>query len=456
MPNGTPPPRPSDSRSEVRKEGAGALGRGVASVALRVTGAGLGFALTIVLARALGPVGLGVYAYGLAIATLGSVLAQLGLPVLVVRETARYFAANNWASLRGLLSGAVLIVFLVAAVCVGGAMLLTVVSGRAIGTVDVATLIPALMLVPMIALNNVGGASLRGLGYAIKGQLPEQLFRPGLFLALLLAVLLLATSTELSPSLAMALHATAGFLAFLIGLLLLIRALPEGLRSGRADFSDWPRLRRSLLPLSILVGLQVINGQADILMLGYFRDAGEVGVYRVAHQGASVVNLTLFAIGLTVEPSIARLHQAGELRKLQHVVSVTARMAFALSAMITLVLVAFGQPLLSFVFGNAFAEAYLPLGILCLGQVALAYAGWSVLLLNMSGNERITAKVTAIGAAANVAANAILIPRFGLHGAAVATAATLFLWKFSLSIVAERQTGVRTMIFPPRPSRAEA
>ena len=183
-------------------------------------------------------------------------------------------------------------------------------------------------------------------------------------------------------------------------------------------------------------------------MLGIFADAADVGVYRVAYQGASLVNLTLFAIGLTVEPAIARMQAQKDKQRLQEIVQFTGRMAFGISLAMTLFLVAFGPELITVVFGAEFSASYLPLAILCGGQVALAYAGWAVLILNMSGNERITARITAYAAVANIIANLMLIPPFGLYGAAIATASTIVLWKIGLGIVAEKITGIRSLIFP--------
>ena len=429
-------------------EGSSALKRGIAGVALRVSGAVLSFILTVVLARTLGADGFGTYAYAMAIAMLGVMLAQIGLPVLVVRETARFHSADHWNRLRGLLFGSMFLVLGLSVFCLLVVLLLLEFAGDRIPAVNIGVMIPALGLIPMIAMNNVGGASLRGLGYAIKGQLAEQLVRPGVFLAALLSVSAIAVAPDLTPSIAMTLHASAAIAAFLFGVVLLVRALPDDLRRAKSDFSEWGRFRKSLLPLSILVGLQAINGQTDLLMLGYFRDAADVGIYRVAHQSASVVNLTLFAIGLTVEPTIARLHISGEPAKLQRVVTLTARMAFALSAFMTVFLIVFGQFLLDTVFGSTYTDSFVPLTILCIGQVALAYAGWSVLMLNMSGNERVTATMTAYAALGNVIANALLIPPLGMYGAAIATASTLFAWKVTLSFISERKTGIRTLVFP--------
>ena len=75
---------------------------GIGSLAVKATNAVLGFALAIVLARALGPEGYGVYSFALAIVMLAAIPAQVGVPQLVVRETAKAQAKEDWGLMRGL------------------------------------------------------------------------------------------------------------------------------------------------------------------------------------------------------------------------------------------------------------------------------------------------------------------------------------------------------------------
>jgi len=64
-------------------------------------------------------------------------------------------------------------------------------------------------------------------------------------------------------------------------------------------------------------------------------------------------------------------------------------------------------------------------------------------LLNMTGHETETAKVIGTAAVFNVVMNLLLAPRFGLQGAAVATAVTFLLWNALLWRFAARCLGIR-------------
>lgn len=441
----------SSIRSFLRAN-SGAFRRGAASIALRVSGVVLTFAATILLARFLGPSKFGAYSFSLALATLISVFAQLGVPTLIVREAAIYRTREKWQQLKGM-------IFLLLAVVLAGSLTLMLIFGvlvtsdlQFMSRFDKATTLFALGLIPLFALNNAGGGALRGLGFVIKGQLADQIIRPAFLLIGLIVVVVVSDAGLTDPDFAMSIHLGAALLAFLFGMAFLVRSLPAEFGDYSGEYSDWGVWRKSILPLTVLAGLQIINGQTDILMLGVLRHPEEVGVYRVAHQGATMVNMTLFAIGLTVQPAIAGHFAKRNLQELQSLVRSTGRMAFALSAVFTTVLIAFGMPIIELVFGPEYIGAYRPLVLLCLGQIGLAYAGWAVLMLNMTGHERLTVKFTAVAAVANIIANSLLIPPFGVLGAALATASTIFAWKLGMAIVAEKTTGIRTIIYPTKVS----
>lgn len=63
----------------------------------------LALTLGIVLARALGVTGYGVYAYALAIMSLLMVIAEAGVPTLLMREVAASHGRAEWSLLRGAL-----------------------------------------------------------------------------------------------------------------------------------------------------------------------------------------------------------------------------------------------------------------------------------------------------------------------------------------------------------------
>ena len=410
---------------------AGFLARGFAgSAGLKVLQVFLSLALSVLLARMLGPEGYGIYAFAFSIVTLVSVPGQLGLPMLMVREVARYQQAAHWGRLRGLLVRSnqlgLLSSIVILVACYGYLLLF---NG---GDLEQrATLMWALALVPLITLGNLRGAILRGLRKVLQGQLPEMLVRPALLVLLLVAALLFRW--PLSPADAMLLHCVAALLAFLLGAGMLMRALPGEVRAAKTCYETRAWVR-SLLPLSFIAGMQVINSQADIFMLGVMTSKEEVGAYRVAAQGATLVMLASTAVNVVIAPQITRLYHAGEMARLQRMVTLSARLILAASLPLALLFIIFAKPLIGLVFGADFVMAALALAILCGGQLFSSAVGSVGFLLNMTGHESDAARGMILAVLVNILLNFLLIPKYGINGSAVATAASLVVWNVLLFI----------------------
>ena len=98
--------------------------------------------------------------------------------------------------------------------------------------------------------------------------------------------------------------------------------------------------------------------------------------------------------------------------------------------------------LLATLFGHEFGRAYWPLLLLAVGQLVNAWFGPTGMLLNMTGHEREVTRAVTVAAGMNVVLNLLLIPPFGVVGAAIATSASLVFWNIWLWLVARWRLGV--------------
>ncbi|MGM0516899.1 MAG: lipopolysaccharide biosynthesis protein [Pseudomonadota bacterium] len=404
----------------------------------------LGLLVVMLLARLLGAAGYGVYAFVLALMSLASMPAMAGLPPLVVRETARGQRRGDWSAVRGIwrwANGVALSLSLL--IAAGG--LLGLWLGWARGEALRETLAWGLGLVPLLALAGVRSASLRGLRHVLAGLFPEQVLRPGL-LAVALLVVLTWSGKDISPPDAMGLTVVAALVAFVVGAWLLRRYRPDEITGAvpRYQHGAW---MAAAWPMALTQGFQQLNRHADVLLLGLLAATVDVGVYRVAAQGALLVSLGLTALNMVVAPFAARLHVDAERHKLQKLVRRTAQAALAFAVPATLLFVVFGDWLLATLFGDEFRGAYWPLVVLAVGQLVNAWFGPTGMLLNMTGFERAVTRAVAVAAGMNVVLNLLLIPPFGVIGAAIATSASLVFWNVWLWLVARWRLGVSCSAF---------
>jgi len=419
------------------------LARAVAGSALLAVSSKLLMLMTsVVLARWMGAAGYGVYATAMAMSLLLTVPTGLGLPTLVIRLLASYRVHRQWGLMRGLLARGNQTVLAASLATAGLAAVVIWASADRLGADKAIPYGLALLLIPLTALGAMRSAALRGLHHVILGQLPENLIMPGLFLALIAGWWFSADGlSTLSPEHAILARIVAAAVAFLIGAALLLKRIPPAVRDATPE-SDPRAWMRAALPLLFIAGINIINTQTDILMLAALRGSESAGVYQAAVRGAELVAFSLVIVNMAIQPSIARLYAAGDMARLQRLITLSARAATAVALPFAAVSILWGEPIMAAVFGSDFARGAVALGILSAAQLINAFTGPANSLLDMTGHQDDTLKAMIAGVLINVTLNAVLIPRWDIAGAAIATGTSLIVWNILLVIFVRRRLGV--------------
>lgn len=413
------------------------------SVVLKALNALLGLAIGIVLARMLGPESFGRYSLALAVVFLLALPAQAGLPILLVREVAASVARQDWPLLSGLLRRAnqfgAMLVLLTLTAC-----MLVFSTGTPWSQAPDWVLLWALVLAAVVSLCGLRSAVVVGLGHTVEGQYPDKFVRPGVLLIGLGMLAWLGQASDLGTSVAMAVHAAAGLAALGFAIFLYRKRLPEAVASRQPEFEARAWLL-SLAPLSLLAGLDVMNSYMDVILVGWFDTQRTVGVYRVALQASMPVFFVLAAVNAVAGPAMAKAHAASDRRELQRVATWTVRTGLlgALPAAAGLIL--FGSEILGFLFGETYSSGSTALAILSAGQLVGVAAGSVGLLLNMTGHERDTVVGSGIAVFINLVLNLVLIPVWGMTGAATATALSLVTWNLILIGRVRHRLGIHSL-----------
>lgn len=412
------------------------------SFTLKISSVILGLGSNIILARYLGPNEYGIYAFVMSIIGLLTVPTVLGLPEYLVREISKYKVQSDWERLKGLLRRANQIVFYVS---VSLTALLAFFSKFVISNED--TLKAFLVALPLLLinpLNSLRKASLQGLRHVILGQLPEFTVRPALFVSLLLIAWL--SRIKFDSSQAVGLQLVCAAITFLLGAYFLIKVLPQEVKKANELYETKCWLKGAL-PFLFLGSMFLINNQTDIIMLGILRSSAEVGIYKVAMQGAQLVVFILMAVNVTIRPVISELYTSRQMEKLQRMLTLSVRVVVSVSLPIGLILIFFGDILIKIVFGIEYTAASYPLAVLCFGQVVNAGMGSVALVLNMTGNEQDTLKAVTTAAVVNIFLNFLLIPYFGIKGAAWATSISMICWNVISTIFVYKRLNIWAHIF---------
>lgn len=415
---------------------------------LKIVALMLGLVSSVMLARLLGPVQYGTYNYAFSWLNVLSIPALIGLDTLLAREIAAYRAREEWSKLQGVIRFATvlsLLLSLVIAAIVFVVSLLILGGQQVEGTDRTAlyTMWIALLLLPLNTITQIRGGTMKGLRQIIMGQVPDILLRPLLFIALLGSVAILL-DIQMSAATAMTVRLVTGIIVFIYGLFILLRALRRTVEPAEPAY-EWRLWLRSALPLLGIGLVNVAQRRLDILMLGPLSGLDDVGFYTVALTLSGSATLTLAAANQSLAPTFASLHATGDTHKLQRLVTRSTRLIALGSLPVILLLVLFGQPLLS-IYGPAYRAAYPSLLILVIGNFISVAAGPVGLLLTMSGHEGHTLTGRLASVFLYFGLNLLLIPQWGMVGAAVATTLSIVCWNVILVMFAWRRLGIGTTV----------
>ena len=423
----------------------GPIARGAAGTfALRVFQTGLRFLISVALARLLGAEGYGAYTFALACVSLLSVPALLGFDGLLVREVASYLARERWASLTGLLRRARQMTLVASfGLALAGAGLAWAFSGQLARPMPI-VFWTALFALPFLAQTRVIQATMIGLRHITAAQVPETVFQPALFLALIGATALLLTG-RLDAQVAVGLYGVSASAAFVLATGLARRARKAVVQRTTPEYATGAWLR-SAVPFALTSGLNVLGGSLGVLMLAPMQGAQATGIFGIANAAAALIALPLIAINTPLAPALSAVFAEGDKAKVQRLATKAARGAFVLCLPLVLVYVVFGTWIL-WLFGEEFTAGYMALVILSIGQIVNAGMGSVGVLLQMTGHERDVARGVALALLLNFLVNLALIPEWGPAGAAGGAAGNVILLNFLLAGRVRRRLGIGPTVF---------
>jgi len=404
------------------------------ALATRVAGVALGYLATILISRTLGAEGYGIYSIALAWALLLVVPARAGLDTAALKFAPIYLERQDYPRLRGFISFAAACVLCLSALA-GTAVIVAERLGLTSIPPGVSTA-TALTIFPVAALALVV-AMLRAERRIFASQFYEQVLRPAVLIMLLVAAVLLAR--PISASTAVFLGAASAFAALVAGALHARRALP--LSAGDRDYSEW---RQWLSLGGVLLATTVVQealNQVDIVMLGYLASPRDAGLFAAAWRIASLESFAVAALTTVSGPLIASHFEKRDYAALASIARSTARVGFVAALLICLPL-ALAGPLILSLFGPEFAVAYPALLWLLVGGIANAFTGSVAYLMTMTGRHSHALRIFAGALAIGFVLNLILIPRFSIIGAAIASTAATLCWNVAMLVYVRRTMGI--------------
>ena len=255
-----------------------------------------------------------------------------------------------------------------------------------------------------------------------------------LFLATIVLFTLWAGARAVAPADA---NVLATFLACLAAIIFFIKKL-GGFSDMQPCGLKLSSIVRISMPMLFTASMFTLMGSIDRLMLGFFRSSAEVGIYSVALKVSNVVNVLLVAINSIIAPKFAQLFWRNDWDSLENVIRFSTRLIFYSTLPCISVFVFFPSEVLS-LFGEDFSSGSTVLLILASGQVVNCLAGSVGYFLDLTGNQKIFRNIVAASTVLNIFLNVFLIPKFGIEGAAIATALSTMAWNILALLYIKRR-----------------
>lgn len=416
----------------------------VAAFSIRIVSAFITLTMQIFLARWMESFEYGIFVLVWTVVIIAGSVASFGFHTSVIRYVSEYRERGMPGELRGMLLTSRLFTLvvssLVAALGLAGVWVLK----SWIASYYIVPFYLGMICLPMVALGDVLEGIGRGNSWTYWALGPIYIVRPTLILLLMGGAILLGFPADAPTAMVVAILAT--YLTALGQMAGIGRNLSKILAPASPAF----RLREWIvvsLPIFLVEGFFFLLTNMDVLMVGFFMQPHDVAVYFATIKTLALVHFVYFAVKAGAAQRYAQFTHSDPAR-LAKFARETVSWTFWPSLVLALFLLAVGRPMLM-LFGSEFVAGYPLLFIQMIGVVARAAVGPAESLLTMSGNQNACAGVYGATLALNLTLCMVLIPEFGLWGAAIATGLSMMFEAAALSWTVWRKLGVVMVIFLP-------
>jgi len=192
----------------------------------------------------------------------------------------------------------------------------------------------------------------------------------------------------------------------------------QGLSRELVSYS-WPVLFSNIV-LSVFFWV-------DSLLIGYFIGVTEVGFYNAAVPIAALMSLGSELFMYLFFPLISREYSRRNFKVIKHLSQQVGKWIFFINFPLFILIILFSGFLIQFIFGAEYLPAKNALRLLAVGALVNSLFFTSSRLLSISGKSKLIFFDIIATSLVNIVLNLILLPLYGIDGAAMATMISVIL-----------------------------
>lgn len=416
----------------------GLVQKSAISLVLKILGAGVAFAMNIVLGRELGADAAGLFFLAIAVVTLLSAIARMGFDQAVTKFVAEAHGRSDFATINGIYQ-AVNLRILAASIALA-TLLFTSAPAVSQRVFQTSSLTPVLQIMawslPGFSMAWIHAHFFQGLDHIKKFQWFQTLGVATTFLILYFGMgctvdkpgVILASSCYLAASTACALSA-----AFLWR------------RDHRlpCPSKSVPVSKSVLAVTHSMFGISIVSYATlwlPQLVLGAFYPSREVAIYNASFRTATLTSIALLGVNSVFFPRFASLNISGNQAELQRLCQISTAAMVAVCAPFLIVLLAIPATVLG-AFGPEFEAGAPVLRILSVGQFINVATGSVGGLLVMTGYQKTCLRASMTSFLVLTVLLLLLVPAAAASGAAISQVVALSLNMALLSVSCYRLHG---------------
>jgi O-antigen/teichoic acid export membrane protein len=179
----------------------------------------------------------------------------------------------------------------------------------------------------------------------------------------------------------------------------------------------------------------------DVVLVGALASTRQAGIYAVASRCVILATFPMVALGFAIAPQISRLFSRGLLRQAGDIYKAGTAWLVALAWPACLFMAIF-SPVIMRLFGREFVAGATTLSILSVAMLVNTGCGSCGVVLSMTGRTVANLTIAFLAAAVDVGGNFLLVPHWGMRGAAIAWAAAMVIANGGTLIVLFKQFGL--------------
>jgi O-antigen/teichoic acid export membrane protein len=395
----------------------------------------LKFIYRLIVSRYLGPSDYGLLSLGDGILNIAFLFSIIGLSSGLLKYVPHYIGKDNLEKVKGMIITTFKIVIPLSFIITIGIIVFS--DYIAIGIFNNARLglilIILALAVPFYATSNL----LTGIFMAFKKvqyrNYLNAFMRPFSALIIVMIIIFLKGNIYHIAGALLLSHILTSLLGFY---LLEFKTFPIIKSKIRAIY-NYKKILAFSLPLFFSDIFMSFMGWIDTFFLGVFKTTTDVGIYNVVLPLVSTLTIFLSAFGNIFLPISSELYAKNDHKEIARTYSSVSRWMFILSLPVLFTVLFFSEEILKILFGEAYISGAFALQILILAYFARVVAGPAPQALMTFNKTKLLFYINSIAAIINFVLNYILIPKYGLIGAAIATAPSLLFRDCTLFIFAK-------------------